>query len=700
MRDLIKDKKQLIILITSFILISYFGFSLHLLEVKSVTWDDLSMAMTGYDLSSYIFMAYDQSRVSFFMNSLLMGVPYIFDNHIYFKIVQILTNIASVVSIGVLLGILFKNKYLWYVYSILALTLWQNSDGHNLLVSYSFYAASAIFTLSISSIFFVYFLRSRKNIYLIISLVAWIITYKGTEFYPMYFPMFFFIAYFESSKDFFKEKVKDSFLKIKWHVLTTFILFILYVGFRVLVGAEYGGRSLGFDLNGFFSSLVTYSIGLAPGMQFYFNFKDSSFYELISLIDSFIILVSILVVYLLIIFKEKIQQIELPGKNFLLVILYLTLAPNFLISLTFKYQYYVSFHEVNNYLYSAFSFFAILLIMIIALVRLKKNSYYYILVFVISIFVVITQVNNKVIGAKQSQYSEKYSLLDALLDSSYVSDKKEGFTILAPSLWDELIVAPDYWIEDAWTRYSKRKLKGNIKINRYADNYDANIKYFISNKRSSSFLTYSEGKKLKAIFISSKKCSKKNACYLLSTKNSLNGSLMHNNFINTNTIYKVQTLSDTPHEIKQGINTYPITGDISSKQAPILLDYNPMLNKQKVISFNEGFYSLEGSGDNQWIWASGDGIINIRSPINTLAKLKISLRAASPRGISFKINDNNFKNFFMDTSRQDVIFSVNLTQGDNQLRIKSDAKSVKLSEEDKRVFSYAIFDISIMDSDN
>ena len=49
MRDLIKDKKQLIILITSFILISYFGFSIYLLDIKSVTWDDLSNYSTSFD---------------------------------------------------------------------------------------------------------------------------------------------------------------------------------------------------------------------------------------------------------------------------------------------------------------------------------------------------------------------------------------------------------------------------------------------------------------------------------------------------------------------------------------------------------------------------------------------------------------------------------------------------------------------------
>ena len=462
MINLFKDKAQIIIFIFIFIFIVYFGFSIYISDVRSVTWDDQSM----YTSDRYfgIGAAYAQARISHFFNAFLMPVPYFFDSHIYFKTVQVITNIAFMVSIGALISILFRNRYLWYVYSILAFTLWQNSDGHNLMVAYPFYIGFSIFTLSLSLIFFIYYLRLNKNSYLLFSLLAWILTYKGSEFYLMYTPVFFIIAYYESDKSILIEKLKDALIKIKWHILATFTLLVIYILFRIYAGSEYGGRTLNLDFNSFLSSWLTYTVGLAPGIQFYYNFKDYSISEFIQLIEFNMILVSMLTMYSLISLKDKIQQISLNGKYYLLIVAYLILAPNFLISWTIKYQYYVDYHNVNNYLYSSYSFFAILFAVIFVLIKAKKKIHYNISVLILTALILLTQVNNKFVGMKQAHYSEKYFLLDALLESSYLDHKKSGFTILAPTLWDEMTVTKDYWIKDAWTRYSKRKVKEEIKI--------------------------------------------------------------------------------------------------------------------------------------------------------------------------------------------------------------------------------------------
>ena len=486
MKNLISNKPQSPFYLAIFILISFFGFEVYILGVRSVTGDDLSAYNAAFDYGT--FSAYSQARISHVFNAILLPLPYLFDSHIYYIAVQILTNIAFIVSIGVFLSILLKNKYLWYVYSILALTLWQNSDGHNLMVSYPFYVGFSILTLSLSSIFFIYYLRLGKNKYLVYSLILWILTSKGSEFYMMYFPIFFFIAFFASKKDLLQERTLETFKNIKWHILVTLLLFIAYAIFRVMDGSSYGGRTLSFDFIGFIDSLLTYSFGLAPGVQSYLNFKNLPISELFRLIDLSIILVSSLVIYILIIFREKIQKIELSGKFFFFGVVYLILAPNSLISLTNKYQYYVSYHGINNYLYSSYSFFAILLLVIASLTLVKKNIYYYFLVSIITILVFFTQINNKFVGNEQSHYSEKYFLLDALLDSSYLSNKKDDFKILAPTLWDKLTVVDteleSYWIKDVWTRYAKRKNKENINIERFSSKNDASIEYFVGDKKN------------------------------------------------------------------------------------------------------------------------------------------------------------------------------------------------------------------------
>ena len=702
MKELLKDKTKIIILIVSFILISYFGFSIYILGVGSVTGDDLSNYADAFDYGT--FAAFDQARISNFFNAILLPVPYLFDSHIYYKAVQILTNIAFIVSIGAFLSILLKNKYLWYVYSILALTLWQNSDGHNLMVSYPFFVGFSILTFSVSSIFFIYYLRLNKKKYLLASLITWILASKGTEFYMMFFPLFFFIAYFESKKNTIKEKVLESFSNIKWHILVTLLLFIAYVIFRVMVGSSYGGRILSLDFIGFIDSLFTYSFGLAPGVQAYFNFKNLPFSELFRLIDLSIILVSSLVFYILTIFREKIQKIELSGKFFLLGVLYLVLSPNFLISLTEKYQYYVSYHEVNNYLYSSYSFFAILLLVIAALTKLKKNIYYYFLVSIITILAFVTQINNKFVGNEQSHYSEKYFLLDALLDSSYVTNKKDSFEILAPTLWDQMTVVEtdteNYWIEDVWTRYAKRKNKQNIIIERYSTKNDASIEYFVGDKIDSSFMIYSENRKQKAIFISSKNCNINNLCYLISADKYLNGSIFQNVYLVNDLVYQTQVLDQPDNKNIYGINTYFIQGDLDKHQISLLLKYKPQFKVTNVINFDDSFYSLEQNNNQHWIWANGNGTVSIKSPINTKVKLTISLRVASKRKIIFELNGETFEEDFLDENIKNISFVAYLKKGDNQLKIISDTNAIKLSPSDERLFSYALFDIIIEDIDS
>ena len=698
MQNQINSKIQKNIYALTFIFIGYMGIVSYILDVRSVTWDDQSMYDATYQFG--LGAAYAQARISHFFNAFLMIVPYLVDSHMYYKVVQVGTNIALIVSIGAVLSLLFRNKYLWYIYSILAFALWQNSDGHNLMVAYPFYIGFSIFTLSLSLVFFIYYLRLNKNSYLLLSLLTWVLTYKGTEFYLMYVPIFFIIAYYESDKNSLVEKLKDILTKTKWHMLVTFTLFVIYIIFRIYTGSEYGGRTLNLNFDSFVTSWLTYTIGLAPGVQFYYNYKDYTILEFIRLIDFSAISVSILIMYSLISLKDKIQQISLNSAYYFLIAAYFILVPNFLISWTVKYQYYVEHHNVNNYLYSSYTFFAILLAVDFALIKAKKNLNYNILVLILTVLALLTQVNNKFVGEKQAHYSEKYFLLDAFLESTYLEHKKNGFTILAPTLWDEMTVTKDYWIQDAWTRYSKRKVNGEVNIVRYANDKDAKVEYIVGGKNKSSFLTYSENNKLRAIFLSTEKCNKTHPCYFLSTYPSLNGSIMHGASVANGLVYKTQIISTPDQENIYGIGTYHIKDDVDDRQMMMLLDYSPALGARAVVDFYEGFYALEKNGSSQWIWAFGNGKVDIRSPVDTKAKLVISLKVASKRTLKFKFNDRIHEIEFKDNKLKDIALPVDLNKGNNTLEVLSNVRPVKLSKVDDRVFSYAIFDIGVIDSDN
>ena len=64
------------------------------------------------------------------------------------------------------------------------------------------------------------------------------------------------------------------------------------------------------------------------------------------------------------------------------------------------------------------------------------------------------------------------------------------------------------------------------------------------------------------------------------------------------------------------------------------------------------------------------------------------------------MNDEVIKENFIDTNIKNISFIANLTKGDNQLKIVTDAHPIKLNEADDRVFSYAIFNISIKGIDS
>ena len=67
--------------------------------------------------------------------------------------------------------------------------------------------------------------------------------------------------------------------------------------------------------------------------------------------------------------------------------------------------------------------------------------------------------------------------------------------------------------------------------------------------------------------------------------------------------------------------------------------------------------------------------------------------------MKFKLNDKVYEVEFKDNKLRDIVFPVNLNKGNNALEILSNAQSIKLSKADDRMFSYAIFDIGIMDID-
>ena len=686
-----KSATFLFLFLFLFLLLFYYGVAQYILDVKYATDDDLYFSSANY--SDWVGFAQNQGRISHYLDGILSRIPYLFDNQFYYLAIQLGSLVVMSLSVILMIKATLKNSYISILYGILIFVLWQNSHGHNLMVSYPFYVTLSVVTFSLSIIFFTWFLDKKISKYLFFSIFFWILTLKGSEFWVVYLPLFLIIAYSRSLDTGFKEKTIYCIKKSRYHVYAVFINILIYFTFRWQVDNMYSGNIVNIQIENILYSWFSYTAGLFPGYQFYLNVNKFGVYTFLDLIDLKTVLLPLVVLSILILVRENSVVKKLDKKSYILIGVLMSFAPTFLVSLTEKYQSWVIHHNASDYLPSSFSYLSIVFIVAVMLATIKSKTHYIFISIFISILVFTTQLNNKYIGIQQSNWAERFFLLNAFFQTEYTEDG----VLVSPTLWSNRIYSGK-GRENSLSKYAKYNSGKNIEILKNGIS-NTTLKYFKSEKNKSSFLTYSESNKLKAIFLSSEKCNKIHPCYLLSAYPSLNGSVMHNTSVANGLVYKAQVISIPDQENIYGINTYHVKSDIDDRQMTMLLEYNSTLDMQQVVDFDEGFYTLEQDGVNKWIWAFGNGKINIKSPIDIEAQLMISLRTATKRTMKFKLNDKVYEVEFKDNKLRDIVFPVNLNKGNNALEILSNAQSIKLSKADDRMFSYAIFDIGIMDID-
>jgi len=668
-----------------------FGLAAHITNVKFTTYDDLNFSFGGYDL--WVYLAYDHSRIAYFISGFFAQVPYMIDNFLYFKLVHIGTLIGVVLSLGLLIKVIYRNNYLSYIYMLLMIVLWQNSHGHNLMVAYFFYMGLGIITFSFSYLFFILFLRNKKKHYIWFSLIFWAITLQGTEFWVMYLPFFLLIAYSESLQTTFKQRIAESINVSKWHIAMVLLNVLVYSVFRMYADGTYGGSVINLEAWKIVATWATYSFGLFPGYQFYLNSKVTGVFYLLKLIDFQIIVITFIVLALLIHFKNKMKEITLSTYGFiyaLLIAIYGMFAPTFLISLTTKYQYWVSYHHVSDYLYSSFSFFAIALIFLLFLVKTASNKIYFFLAIVISLLVFVTQLNNKYIGDIQARNSEKLFLLDAVLESKFIQNQQEGYAISAPTLWDTAVITE----KDMLSTYAEKKIGKKLKILKEGE-ANATLTYVKSEKNKASFLMYSENRELKAIFTFTQQCNERKPCYLMST-----GTVENDNLIDNNAFVQDNALEIKVDELARGaesksINMFELNNPINARRMLALLEYNPKPFLVPTIEYDEGFYSLESDQGQKWRWASGNSKITVKSLSNKKVAIKLVVEPASKMKMKFRVGDTSKEVVFNDTVPQTVTLLTELNKGENIIEIMPDVSPVRLSPADSRTFSFRVFELKL-----
>lgn len=693
-------EKQDIMYYGTFLLILVVGVLLHIQGVLFTTADDLSISQLKY--ADHIKIAEGQGRYGFYLFGWFQTVPYLIDSFIYFKTIQILSIGSVAAAISIFAAILFRNKHFGFGLAILTLALWQNSEGHNFLTAYPFFVALQIVLFMLSLIFFLIYIRKSNNNYLFASLFFWfLVAFGAIDFWIIYLPLYFFILYYESTNLNFKKRILFALINIKWFVLIGFFLVVLFFWYKSFTGATYGGHITRFDMMRIFETWMTYAFGLLPGIQFYYDLGNYDIRYLIKSITFNMLFVSSLFAYVMLVMRNNLAGIFTGKKYYMLVVvgIYGIFAPVFLISLTLKYQEWALERGVNDYLYSAFSYFAIAYILLILFSLVAKKKYIYIFgVMIVALLSLSVQVHNGLVGEKQAKASEKLLMLNALLASDFIKAKHQE-NILAPSLWDDSVAVREeklnYWdaYKNVWTDYAKIKYSKEVNI-RESGNYKEKIDFIRSEKSLDSKLYYIKDNYIEAIFTFKSACHSYSPCYVLN-HSSMDGlkNILTNTFINENQYANVEKLAN-PSGAYRNIHYFSLK-NIKEDDLIGMFNYNPLLNKKPMVEFDSNFYRMETDGNNSWVWAKGESTITINYLDDHDVTLEMDIEPAVKSEFEIQINGNAVKLYLEDGKVNNFALKAFLKKGENHIRFIPLAKAIRLSEVDPRFFAFRLFAIKI-----
>lgn len=328
-----------------------------------------------------------------------------------------------------------------------------------------------------------------KPAWLYTSLIFLFASYWSQEFYCPMFTAAWLVAY----TSFKPENVGT----ITWlrhrPALMGFSLFLFYVLIYMIVRftnpSEYDGNQLAgeqFSWNGFWSCLVNFSV-FTSVIPFWWAGYSFNIYDGISgqvhnlivwpiqggwptLFETKHILVGVLTAtafWLILAWRIQRPPTSLKTiKTLLLVGLLLTFSPNFLVSLTPKYQQWAGSLAAKSYAYSSFSHFGIVLISVALLNYLNilaSQRFRVILIGSLSLIVFLvataTDYHNATVGTAMRKNYDRWQSVDVAIKNDYFS-QGENHVVLAPRLWTQ---ASNTGTGDGfWSRWAQLKYDTNV----------------------------------------------------------------------------------------------------------------------------------------------------------------------------------------------------------------------------------------------
>lgn len=647
--------------------------------------DDMTFALSNYGF--WIDAAEAQGRIKMYVSGPLAMLPYFFNATTSISIFRAVGWLCLVLSLAFYLSILTKNYFSGPVAIGLAALLWSNSvGGHNMLVSYPFYVPviASIFIFALSA-YAKESIASEEPQYIFSSILLFIALSLGGELYFPYAMIFALCAAYSVLVS------KNKLMMFRRHmsvVLAIIIPVLVNIIYRINNPSSYEGNSgVNVEPEAFLTTLVTLSGGLLPGVQSFQNFNyifQDPFQIAFSVTLSFVLFL------LLAVSREKLSR-GLTRKsvlNYILFVMPLLLfaffAPNILVSVTRKYQSWVDL-GVTNYLYSSFSFLAVIaLSVILAIILSKSKITYYVYIAVISVLAALTQANNFYVADYQVAKSEKWDFLDSAIAQIASESSVDTLEIALSNDFYELMPTDDYW-----DRYANKILNKHYKFTKIFGNG-----YFIEHLPrvgGNGFLVLGVDEKITHV-LSREFCDQIKVCYMLTNKISENGFLESGR---KNGVVKVKLL--TP-KVLNGVYVYKLKSPLS-KQSFLGVSQQRyeggLLSNNISIDFSQGIDGLEMHDSMQWRWARTPAKIDIRS--NAQEDVLISLSVYPAASMDLTTNINGEAKIFPITkgNRQELLIHARLAKGVNELNFSSSISPVRLNDQDPRYFSFQITAIDI-----
>lgn len=656
------------------------------------TNDDMLIALSTYEYWHEI--AKRQGRISFYLAGPLAMLPYLFEDINYLSAIRVFSWLFFVIVLSAFFSILFRRKSVFPIAMMSVSLLWTNTvGGHNMLVSYPFYffTTASAFVIFLAMITLV--IRGQLAINLIVpSMLLGFVLIIGGEIYFQYFPFVIALIYYQC----FEEKIQQAKKRAVLHsVLISFLFsFVVIVLFRLVYPSQYSGNStLSFNLTGLLQTFFVLTFGLFPGIQPFLTQKID-YFSISDIINAALVAL----VYMLFLLRlrtdiERKKDSNLTGRRILfigVVFLFALVAPNFLVSLTAKYQNWV-LHSTTNYLYSSFSYIVFSIGISSALIfaaHLKRL--YSSLVFLVGFLVFLTQLNNISVGENQRASSARWELFSAVIKNiktfTSIDSPKIG---LSESFFDG-IPQPYYW-----NQYATKRLGFEGEIIKGAGG-NLLMSYVPSAKYGSILLVGSD--KSVDFMITSQRCDVQRPCYVTGL-----GEDSENLIINGASTGGVRKVTLTNEWGKaEGVYFYRIQPGVPREKIISFSYFNMAQEWEKTtfVNFDRGVYDLETSNNSNWRWAKTPVELKIGSTSNEERDFEIEITPAKNMVLVMKLNGAKQRVPAKAGERQTIALRSIFPKEGLVLTIDSDEEPVQLNSKDPRLFSFAITSMRMKSTKN